>query len=227
MSFTVEDIVEEVLEELPSLSEWSVQRIIQKINEGAAEIAAGSFPQYEGFGEICLRELEVTDTITTTSSTNNIALSNLTTYTYQKGLSWAYSSSNSLSVKVLPSVDTLKDLYPGLSNKGSVTHVAVSGTSLYYQGQGNEELTVKFFRLPTTLVPGSTIDFIPDQFVMGSLVNFVLMNVPSRFTKDLGFDPEQKYAKALYQIFRFYGPYASTPPTINNTTRGAYDYYGI
>ena len=223
---TVEEIIREVREELNDKS-FSAGRIIELINRGCQRIAAGAFPGFAGVMEINLPNLETTITVTTASyysSSTPAYISLPSNYQTSKQLLSCWSSSNTRAIPVLASLSELKNRFPGLDKSGAVTHVCTVGTTLYYQRTPStrESLVLHYFREPDTMTVGSTPSFLPDHLQVPLLKSYVLMTLPKRYTRNLGYEPKTEFMEALAELSDSVGPYANGAPQINDVLK--YDY---
>jgi len=200
---TVEEIIREINEELTDQG-FPAHRMLDLMNRGAKLVARGRFQSIPG--EICLEALETVEDISADGSTAYIDLTGLSN-TFQKKLVSVYNTTSDGWVKIYHSLTELKDAYVGLDDSGNIQGVARAGTKLYYQGLSADTLRLTFFKEPTTLAKGSTPSFLPDEFQVPILKNYVLMHMPKKYTKTLMYDPRADFNEAIYQLYESVGDY--------------------
>jgi len=90
-----------------------------------------------------------------------------------------------------------------LSESGSITHVAIKGSNLYYQGipTASEDLTVHFYRKPVDMSEDDdTPDGIPEHLQTRLIMHYVCRDI---FGENIKGDPVAP-GKATYHDIQFY-----------------------
>ena len=171
---TTEQIIARVRDEIDA-KEYSVNRILDLFNDCLISVAAGRFSEAPDLNEIFLPALETSSTVDTSTSLPYVSLPE----NYQKSLLSCYNETTDSDVSILPSLTTLDAMFPGLEETYSVEYVAVAGLNLYYQGMPDtsQNLTIRYFRKPTTLVIGAEPDCLPAHLQIPVLKNYALWNM--------------------------------------------------
>jgi len=216
---TVEHVYQEVIEELDGDASFGINRFLRLLNRGLREIANGHFPEYPEIPEITLPTLETTTTKATTSATWTVAMPD----DYMKNLVFCYSSDREAPVEVLRSFDQLHAKDPGLDISGCIYWCTVVGTSLCYSNKADDTLSLRYFKTPTEKTVGDTISELPEGMCVELLKSYVLMKLPNKYKKKLGYDPENDFRKSLYRLSRFYGVYSPEAKGIRDVVKEYYD----
>ena len=210
---TVTEIIRDIQEELPDGS-VSVTRLLALINEGAREIALGQFPHFN-VPEICLPSLHATGEVTTTGVASSASLASLDR-PFCKKLVSASINGSPLIPKATPT--QIERWFPGLEATGQPHMVCVAGGSLVYAPKGEATVTISYFAYPDDMGLTSTPDFLPSELQMKLLKNYCLSNLPTKYIRDIAYNPYEMYGQAIGQLFQVHGPYAPKPAFMINET---------
>jgi len=219
MAVTVLDVIKETKDEV-EIGDFSPVRLVEYINRGMLVVASGNFRQWQEVGEIFLRDLETVGTVAAVGSANNVSLPT----DFNKGLVDCYSNTNERIIAITESLAQLGTIYPGLDYSRAISHVAVSGSTLYYQGKATETLAITYFKNPTTLTLTSSISELPDNHIVPILKNYILTQLPQRYRKKLEYNPQETLRQAVGDLWGAIGPYAERLVQINDAM-GIYDDY--
>lgn len=142
---------ETLIENVKSLVQdatFSSENILSFLNEGQQKIAGGILVVYPDGTQVLsspIPDLAASGTVSTSTPAYVDMPSD-----YSRNLYFCSSSDHGLRVKVLSSLAELMDYYPALDRAGPVRFVAVSASSLYYQGipSSSETLNLYYYREP-------------------------------------------------------------------------------
>ncbi len=209
---TIRDIIRDIQDELPDGS-LSVGRILALINEGARDIAVGEYPQYN-IPSINLKSLEKVADVAVTERETDLSTVGVLTDEYCKGLISASISGS--PIVVLASSAQLERYYPGLASAGTPEMVAMSGKNLVCAPYGTATITIQYFAYPPVYTTADTPDFLPDNLQMRLLKNYVLKELPTKYLDGIAFNPSERFAEAIMQLFGTVGVYSPKPAPTHN-----------
>jgi len=163
-------------------------------------------------------------------STSPVAYTSLPS-DYQKRLMSVHSDTNNRNVEILPSLDVLLSKDSGLDDNGAVWWCCVVGDNLYYLNipTSRETLYLHYWADPvaTAIDFGDTPSAIETHLQVPVLKSYCLREIWR--LKELNSMQKPNFAfyndslkKALMELARFTGPYATEPITVNDVLN---DYY--
>lgn len=172
-------------------SSFSDEDILALINEARGQIA----DDYD------LPNLITTATVTTTSDANAVALPD----DYHKGLFYVSSSNQRRRIGSrigdYHNIDTLLKLYPNLDTVGQITHAVVDGKNLIYQGQAEDTLTLRYYKLVEDIADTEEPSELPANMHLPILMNYCLREIYDDIEDELeGPKTNTNYYDKRYQV---------------------------
>ena len=213
---TVKQVIEEVYDEVQDYS-LSVDRILRSMNRGAQLLALGHFEDL-GIGELFLPALEVFTSVTLDSDGEfdmSTALEDSVAAPYCKELFGA-SVTTGGHIDVVNSLSQIERYYPGLQHTGGPQMCCISKGTLIAIPRDDVSLYVQYFKKAPTLLVSSDLDWLPDEFAVPLLTNFVLQDIPSKYKKNLEFEPRERFTTDITRMFSAFPVYSRKPKFVHN-----------
>ncbi len=188
MTITTDSLVQKV-DRVVDDDSYKPAFIISQFNAGYREIA----------GRVLLRDLQKTDTVTTTGGQNYVALP----ADYHRHLSrWVYSVTNDSRLKYYKGIDRLFMQFEPIDAVGSVIGVARAGANLYIQPvpAGEEIIRIVYYAYPTVIASGGNIPAgIPEHLMEPLLVNYAAWKIMEQWEDGI----EQEKVNTTYHLTIF------------------------
>lgn len=145
----------------------------------------------------------------------------------------AYNTTSGNKVNVIENITDFMDIFPGLDNQGSVTHVCLHGSTLYFQASPGssspETIRVAYSKTPTEFTGDNDeeIEYIPKSLQKDLLVNYVCREVFQEIEDGMenmkvNWNTHNKqFQQAISKLKGFIGLPPAKPSFIEDTLRGA------
>jgi hypothetical protein len=220
---TVKQVIEEVYDEVQDQS-LTVERILRAMNVGAQLLALGHFEDL-GVGEIFLPNLEKFTTIDIVNGVGDLSTVEVDSVVtpYCKALVSA-SMVGGGPTQIVSSLSQIEQYYPGLTATGAPQFVTVYAGELIAVPRNTSSLYIQYFAKAPVLDVSSSLDFLPDEFAVSLLRNFILMDIPSKYKNNLSFNPQERFVADITRLVSSAGVYSGKPKFVHNQVWSDYGY---
>jgi hypothetical protein len=92
----------------------------------------------------------------------------------------------------------------------------VSAGKLVVIPRSASTVTIQYFAKAPTLDVTSDLSFLPDEFAISLLRNFVLVDIASKYTDGLSFDPTVRFTADITRLVASAGVYSGKPKFVHN-----------